>query len=341
MAFSNKCQASLLILLAIWAIPALCRFLSEEYVLQSHEEWMALHERVYETAEEKERRYDIFKNNFAHVEKVNNGVDRGFKLAINKFADLTDDEFRSLFTGYKRETSKTKTKPETKSFLHGNFTDVPTYMNWREKGAVTLVKNQGNCGCCWAFSAVAAVEGINQIKTGKLISLSEQELLSCDTQYNKGCLGGSMENAFDFMVSNGGLTTEDDYPYEERQQTCKTDKAARHAVPITGFDLVSSYDEEALLQAVANQPVCVAIEGSGRDFRFYKSGVFKGNCGTNLDHGVTAIGYGTESDGTKYWLVKNSWGTEWGEDGFMRIQRDVEAEEGLCGLAIAPSYPSQ
>ncbi|XP_031268246.1 senescence-specific cysteine protease SAG39-like [Pistacia vera] len=109
---------------------------------------------------------------------------------------------------------------------------------------------------------------------------------------------------------------------------------------LCGVKVFILWSEEALLQAVANQPVCVAIEGSGRDFRFYKSGVFKGNCGTNLDHGVTAIGYGTESDGTKYQLVKNSWGTEWGEDGFMRIQRDVEAEEGLCGLAIAPSYPS-
>lgn len=184
------------------------------------------------------------------------------------------------------------------------------------------------------------MEGITRIKTGKLISLSEQELVDCDTQHNKGCQGGSMENAFNFMVSNGGLTTEDDYPYEERHDTCKTDKAARHAVAISGFSLVSSFDEEALLQAVANQPVCVAIEGGGRDFRFYESGVFKGNCGTNLDHAVTAIGYGTESDGTKYWLVKNSWGTEWGEDGFMRIQRDVEAEEGLCGLAMEPSYPA-
>lgn len=146
MAFSNKCQTSLLIVLTIWAIPALCRFLSEEYVLQSHGEWMALHGRVYETAEEKERRYDIFKNNFEHIEKVNKGVDRGFKLAINKFADLTDDEFRSMFTGYKRETSKTTTTSETKSFIHKNLTDVPTSMNWREKGAVTPVKNQGKCG---------------------------------------------------------------------------------------------------------------------------------------------------------------------------------------------------
>ncbi|XP_031268260.1 senescence-specific cysteine protease SAG12-like [Pistacia vera] len=315
--FQFVCLASILIL-RTWVIHALCRPLNDEFVLQRHQEWMAQHGRVYKDAQEKERRYNIFKNNLEYIENFNNDVDRGYKLAINKFAGLTNEEFRGLYTGYKRKTSKAVTTSKDTSFTHVNLTAVPASLDWRKKGAVNHVKDQGRCGCCWAFSAVAAVEGITQIKTGKLISLSEQELVDCDTKSgNQGCEGGLMDTAFEFIKSNGGLTTEADYPYEEIDGNCKTKKVATRAAKITGYK--DAAESEALLQAVENQPVCVVIEGSGRDFQFYKSGMFKGKCGTNLDHGVTAIGYGTESDGTKYWLVKNSWGTKWGEDGFMRI----------------------
>ncbi|KAH7568791.1 hypothetical protein JRO89_XS06G0051400 [Xanthoceras sorbifolium] len=340
MAFTNKCLASLLIL-TIWAIHALCRPLNEEYVLKRHEEWMAQHGRVYKDALEKERRYNIFKNNLEYIENFNKGVDRGYKLAINKFGDLTNDEFRRRYTGFKRQTSRVTSTSEATSFEYGNLTAVPTSMDWRKNGAVTPVKNQDSCGCCWAFSAVAAIEGITKLKTGKLISLSEQELLDCDINgENQGCNGGLMDSAFEFIKSNRGLTTEANYPYEGMENTCKQKNAAAAAATITGYKDVPANNEKALLQAVANQPVSVALEGTDYNFQFYSTGVFTGDCGTDLDHAVTAIGYGTNTDGTKYWLIKNSWGTRWGESGYMKIQRDSGAKEGLCGLAMLASYPT-
>ncbi|CDP18637.1 unnamed protein product [Coffea canephora] len=222
-----------------------------------------------------------------------------------------------------------------------NVSAVPASMDWRKKGAVTGIKDQGQCGCCWAFSAVAAMEGIHQLKTGKLISLSEQELVDCDTAgEDEGCNGGLMDDAFTFIINNNGLTTEANYPYQAVDGTCNSNKEANHAAKITGYEDVPANNEAALLKAVANQPVSVAIDASGNGFQFYSSGVFAGDCGTELDHGVTAVGYGTSSDGTKYWLVKNSWGTGWGEKGYILMQRDIEAKEGLCGIAMQASYPT-
>lgn len=188
---------------------------------------------------------------------------------------------------------------------------------------------------------MAATEGINRITTGKLVSLSEQELVDCDVKgEDQGCQGGLMDNAFQFIQKNNGITTEADYPYTGVDGTCNAQKEANHAAEINGYEDVPANNETELLKAVANQPVSVAIDAGDFAFQFYSTGVFVGHCGTELDHGVTAVGYGVTDTGMKYWLVKNSWGTNWGEQGYIRMQRDTYAKEGLCGIAMQASYPT-
>ncbi|KAJ6935681.1 ervatamin-B-like [Populus alba x Populus x berolinensis] len=337
---AKKCNTHIflpfLLILAAWATKIACRPLDEqEYMLKRHEEWMAQYGRAYGDMKEKEKRYLIFKENIERIEAFNNGSDRGYKLGVNKFADLTNEEFRAMYHGYKRQSSKVMSS----SFKYENLSGMPTSKDWRDAGAVTPVKYQGRCGSCWAFSAVAAIEGIIKLKTGNLISLSEQQLVDCDGG-NKGCGGGFMDNAFKYIIQNGGLASEDNYPYQGVDGTCSSEKAASIAAEITGYEDVPRNNENALQQAVAQQPVSVIVDGAGHDFQFYKSGVFNGDCGTAQSHAVTAIGYGTDSDGTDYWLVKNSWGTDWGESGYMRMQRGIGASEGLCGIATYPSYPT-
>ncbi|PIA30459.1 hypothetical protein AQUCO_05500021v1 [Aquilegia coerulea] len=293
--------------------------------------------RVYKDNAEKLRRVKIFKANVDFIDYFNKYEGKPYVLSANAFADQTNEEFISYRNGYKNQNVKATPSP----FRYENVTAVPSTMDWRKKGAVTPIKDQGECGCCWAFSAVAATEGVNQLSTGKLISLSEQELVDCDTSgEDQGCQGGLMDDAFKFIERNKGLTTEGTYPYSGVDGTCNKKKEASSSAKITGYEDVPANSETDLLKAVANQPISVAIDASGSAFQFYTSGVFTGECGTELDHGVTAVGYGTASDGTKYWLVKNSWGTTWGEDGYIRMQRDIEAEEGLCGIAMDPSYPT-
>ncbi|KAK8942828.1 hypothetical protein KSP39_PZI009196 [Platanthera zijinensis] len=306
---------------------------------QRYQQWMAQHGKAYKDAAEKAHRFEIFKSNMEHVERFNAGKHK-YWLGLNQFSDLTNDEFVGLYTGYKRPASKFNSPKTSFRYENVSVAAVAATVDWRKRGAVTPVKNQGQCESCWAFSAVAATEGINKIKRGKLVSLSEQELVDCDVNgEDDGCKGGYMEDAFKFIINNGGIDTERNYPYDAAAGSCNSKKEADRAVDITGFEIVPENSESALLKAVSGQPVSVSVDAGG-NFQHYKGGIFAGPCGTKLNHGVTVVGYDADEDGTKYWLVKNSWGTGWGEKGYIRMERGIDGVKGLCGIAMDASYPT-
>ncbi|CAN6218222.1 unnamed protein product [Urochloa humidicola] len=343
-----------LLTIFVWACAALA--CADDPVLERFERWMGRHGRLYGTAVEKQRRLEVYQRNVELVEQFNSMSNVGYKLADTKFADLTNEEFRAKMLGFgphgrrTRHTAAPSTTTSVDSGMSEDYSDLPKNVDWREKGAVAPVKNQGECGSCWAFSAVAAMEGINQIKNGKLVSLSEQELVDCDTEA-VGCAGGYMSWAFEFVMKNRGLTTETNYPYLGMNGNCQTPKLNQSAVTISGYQNVTASSEPDLLRAAAAQPVSVAVDAGSFVWQLYGGGVFTGPCTAELNHGVTVVGYGetTQGDadgdgagtpGQKYWIVKNSWGPEWGEAGYIRMQRGAAGvADGLCGIALLPSYP--
>jgi len=254
---------------------------------------------------------------------------------LNKFADLSSAEFKNIYLGYKPELRRGERQVTLDDLRVGAYPSGD--LDWTTKGAVTGIKDQGQCGSCWSFSTTGAVEGIVAIKHGQLTPLSEQQLMDCSYSYgNLACNGGLMDNAFKYVMANG-LCTEAAYPYTAKSSLdCKASSCSVSPnSKITGYTDVKS-TENNLGAAVDMQPISVAIEADQSGFQMYKSGVFCGICGTNLDHGVLAVGYGTDS-GTDYWKVKNSWGTSWGEQGYIRMCRN----KNECGISSEPSYPTE
>ncbi|CAA2938088.1 cysteine ase RD21A-like [Olea europaea subsp. europaea] len=245
---------------------------SDDELMSLYESWLVTHGKAYNGIGEKERRFEIFKDNLRFIDE-HNSVDREYKVGLNRFSDLTNEEYQSMLVGG-RLNKKTRlmngVNNDRYKFKAGD--KLPESIDWREKGAVASVKDQGQCGSCWAFSTVGAVEGINKIVTGELISLSEQELVDCDRSYNQGCNGGLMDYGFEFIKKNGGIDTEEDYPYQARDGTCDQNRKNARVVSIDGYEDVPENDEQSLKKAVANQPVSVAIEAGGRAFQLYQSG---------------------------------------------------------------------
>ncbi|CAL9233452.1 unnamed protein product [Arabidopsis halleri] len=306
-----------------------------------------------------ESRFDIFRENAKYVLNSNKEK-KPYKLKLNKFANLTNVEFVKAHTCLDmRDHKKTL---DSKPFIYENMTQAPAdllifdlgekkfwvrywtqapdSLDWRQKGAVTNVKYQGTtCGNCWAFAAVGAVEGIHFIRRKILVSLSAQELVDCDTS-NDGCKGGHMKLAFEFIKKHGGITTESNYPYKGLEEKCDISKARGYRVSIDDSRFGPSNNEAALLQAVANQPVTVFINSDHPDFQFYSKGVLTtASCGGELNHAMLVVGYGAEPNGRKFWIVKNSYGANWGERGYIRIERGIADPKGRCGIAELPVYP--
>ena len=295
------------------------------------EEWKLKYGKSYDTALEHRYRFSVFAENLANIQE-RNAQGRTIKLGLNKFADLTNEEFVSRNTNhYVPPTGKTDVFSPTSNPL-------PNEIDWSQKGAVTPVKNQGQCGSCWAFSTTGSVEGAWFLKTSQLVSLSEQQLVDCSgSEGNNGCNGGLMDNAFQYIIKNGGICSESNYSYTATQGNCQS---CTPVAKISSYVDVQPNNTEALMTAVAQQPVSVAVEADGLDWQFYFGGVVTDSCGLNLDHGVLIVGYGTDATAGDYWKVKNSWGADWGEQGYIRIGRGAKfSPAGECGIQMVPSYP--
>jgi len=295
--------------------------------------------KIYDSLEEHENRYQIFLDNLEII-NTHNTNNHDWKMDINIFTDLRNDEFKKIrVNGFDNNKSNTPKIVLYNYFETSDDDEIPDSWDWTEKGAVTPVKDQAQCGSCFAFSSIGSLEGAYFLKTGKLVSLSEQQLVDCSSDYgNQGCGGGLMDNCFKYVIDNG-ICSEKDYPYSATDSECKK---CDSVFKIKSFVDITANDESELAKAVYKQPVSIAIEADQSVFQFYSSGVLtsSSNCGTNLDHGVTLVGFGIDSKTSKkFWKIKNSWGSSWGEDGYIRMERDISDKEGMCGLAMMASYP--
>lgn len=295
----------------------------------------------YSTIEELENRFSVFRNNFVNILTHNSDVSQNFTLGVNQFTDLTAEEFKAKYVGGKKSAVGSY---GCKSFS-SSASGAPASIDWRAKGVVNPVRDQGQCGSCWAFATTANAESVWAIAKGQLLDLSEEFLVDCASgvgYFNLGCNGGMPDSAFKYMINNGQCY-ESSYPYTagvtKTAGTCQKCSAA--PVKFSSCSDVKPNDQVSLKGAVAQQPVAIAIEADTRYFQSYSGGILdSSSCGTNLDHAVEIVGYGTEN-GIDYWNVRNSWSASWGEQGYVRIKKTSSTNDpGICGIAIEPSFIS-
>jgi C1A family cysteine protease len=293
----------------------------------------------YENLEELESRFQTFRSNLKNIIIHNLDYRQNFTMGVNQFTDLTAEEFKAKYVG--------GLKTEVGSYGCKSFSSdaagSPASIDWRTNGAVTSVKDQGQCGSCWTFSATGAVEGAWAVSKGQLIDLSEEQLVECATgmQYGShGCSGGQMEGAFKYVIEHGQCALSA-YPYTSGNGQSGSCQSCQPVAHVSSCSDVKPNDQISLKAAVAQQPVAIAISADTKLFQSYSSGVItSSSCYTSLDHGVLIVGYGTEN-GIDYWNVKNSWGISWGDKGYVKIARsDSTNDAGICGISMDPSFPS-
>jgi len=276
-------------------------------------------------------RFNVFRTALKTI-REHNAKGESWTMGVNQFADMTSEEF-SAFVG--------KFPPQLpmagETFVPKEGLVVPDKLDWRTSGAVTPVKNQASCGSCWTFSATGALEGWNKIKTGTLTSLSEQQMVDCTKDGCFGCQGGWPFKCMEY-VQKKGLCSEQAYPYTGRDGTCKDTACTPAIAPgaLTGY--LNITDEAAQLQAIQSGPISILVEADRSAFQYYRSGVLDDkSCGTQIDHAITSVGYDTDASGKKYWIVKNSWGTSWGANGYIFLVRD----KNQCGMSPGAVQPKK
>jgi len=305
-------------------------------------EWSSFkvaHTKTYKDNIEEAYRRMIFEKNHKYISRHNveaaNGI-HTFTLAMNRFGDMTNAEFRQQVNGF---NASLKIDSTIKQVYQSSPVAVPDSVDWRTQGYVTPIKDQGQCGSCWAFSAIASLEGQHFKASQTLVSLSEQNLVDCSSkQGNQGCNGGLMDQAFTYIQVNKGIDTEASYPYKAVDGKCKFNAATVGATD-SGFVDITAQSEPDLVSAIATiGPISVAIDASQNSFQFYSKGIYyeKHCSSTELDHGVTAVGYGSMAANQDYYIVKNSWGTSWGDKGYIMMSRN---KNNNCGIATMASYP--
>lgn len=310
-------------------------------------EWEAYkttHNKQYNSDIEPLRRL-IWEGNVRKIDLHNLEADRGvhtYWLGMNEYGDMTTEEFVAVMNGYRRNISRSVCG-KFQAPLNVEVTDLPETVDWREKGYVTKVKNQGQCGSCWSFSATGSLEGQNFRKTGKLVELSEKNLMDCSKkQGNEGCKGGLMDQAFEYVITNKGIDTEKSYPYKPRDGECEFEAKDIGATEVSCMDIESG-SESDLQKAVATVgPISIAMDAGHDSFQLYRDGVYKERkCSSEkLDHGVLVVGYGIHHglfSKEDYWTVKNSWGTSWGMGGYFYLARN---DNNMCGVATQASFPT-
>lgn len=356
-------------------------------LLERFEDWVKEHNIIHKDGVHREQIFNTWTTNDKYIDDMNSR-NLTYTLGHNQFSGMSSDEFNN-FMGFQFNLEKidpskieskihhvktklreikclkdcvdnydTSNKLDTVTCVTSciqdakdelSLTNVPESIDWVKNGAVTPVKNQGQCGSCWSFSTTGALEGAYYIKNGVLDSFSEQQLVDCDTRKNggkdMGCNGGLMDNAFSWIEKNGGLCTEEDYAYTsgttKTAGTCDTSCTVVSGSEIISYTDVKANSDNDMMSALAQQPVSIAIQADQKDFQLYNSGVFTGSCGTKLDHGVLVVGYGS-LDGEDYYRVKNSWGTTWGDNGYIYLGRGDKFNNGSgqCGMLMQASYPT-
>jgi len=318
-------------------------FIDVDFQWRKFSAFLDKYHKRYSTINEFSNRFEIFKKNYLEILFHNADHNHNFTLGINQFTDLTQEEFKAQYLG------GFKHQGEIGSFGCKSYSSdalgVPGSVDWRQKGVVNAVRDQGQCGSCWAFATTANAESVWAISQGQLFDLSEEFLVDCASgvgYFNQGCNGGEPDSAFKYMISYGQCS-ETSYPYiagvTETAGTCK--QCTKSPVHFSSCYDVVPKNQVALKAAVAKQPVVIAIEADTRYFQSYSGGILDAaSCGTNLDHAVEIVGYG-EENGQKYWTVRNSWSDSWGEGGYVRIARsDSTNDIGICGIAAEPSFLS-